>query len=238
MSGHSKWASIKRQKGATDAKRGALFTKLGNAITIAARAGGGDPATNFKLRIEIDKARAANLPKDNIERAIKRGTGEESKTQIEEVTYEGYGPGKVAIIVKGITDNKNRTISAVRQIFEKHGGTLGQSGAVSWMFDAKGVIRVNKAGQSAEELELKAIDLGAQDLKEEGTELVIYTEPDKLQTVKDGLEKNNMAIEFAELDLVPQNYTKFDDAIKEKLMKLFEALDEDPDVSNYYSNFK
>ncbi len=238
MSGHSKWATIKRAKAVTDKKKGAAFTKLSKAVTLAAR-GGPDPMANFKLRLAIDKAKEANMPKDTIDRAIKRGTGELEGAIIEEITYEGFGPGGVAVIISTLTDNKNRTVSNIKHIFASNGGNMGNANSVMWMFERKGVIRVSVAGldQAAkEELELKFIETGAQDIKEEDAFLAIHTTVENLQKTKDAVEKMNQKIESADLEFVPKELLNVDDATKQKLEGLFEALDSDDDVQDFYSN--
>lgn len=239
MSGHSKWAQIKRQKGATDQKRGTLFTKLGNAITIAARQGGGDPAINFKLRLAIDNAKKANMPKENIEKAVKRGTGELEGVKLEEVSYEAFGPGGVVLVIQSLTDNKNRTLSFIKHILSKYDGRLSGPGSVGWMFEKKGVIRIMNSDlpTKKEELELKSIDAGAEDFKEGEEEITIYTKPEDLEKVKENLEKENISPSYAEVELKAKNEVKIEDEkIKEKLEKLFEELDNCEEVNDYYTN--
>lgn len=234
MSGHSKWSTIKRQKGAKDAARGAIFTKLGNAIAIAAR-GGEDPGTNFALRLAIDKAKAANMPLANIQRSIDRGSGKLGGDQIQEVMYEGYGPGGVAILVEAATDNLNRTYPEVRLAFSKHGGNIAEKGAVAFQFERKGTIRVVGNG---DDLLLQAIDAGAEDMQEEGGESVIYTDPKDLAKVRDKLKDAGLEILEAELTFVPKNTVAIND--KEtagKVMRLMDALDELDDVSATHVNF-
>ncbi len=234
MSGHSKWSTIKRQKGAKDAARGALFTKLGNAIAIAAR-GGADPEMNFGLRLAIDKAKAANMPMANIQRSIDRGSGKLGGEQIQEVMYEGYGPGGVAILVECATDNINRTYPEVRLAFSKHGGNIAEKGAVAFQFERKGIIRVKGAG---DELMLQAIDAGAEDVQEEGDESVIYTNPKELATVRDNLTQAGVAIIEAELTFVPNTTVEVNDQeTAGKIMRLMDALDEVNDVTNTHVNF-
>src|SRR3989344_2668255 len=200
MSGHSKWSTIKRQKGAADAKRGATFTKLANAITITVReGGGGDPASNFKLRLAMDQARAVNMPKDNIQRAIDRGLGKGDAAVLETVTYEGYAPGKVALIITAATDNKNRTTPEVKSTLERSGGTFASPGAVSWMFTECGLITVPRAGKGFEELFDIAVEAGAEDIEDAGDAVLIYTKPCQLEAVKRDLEAKGLAIEPAEL---------------------------------------
>ncbi len=235
MSGHSKWSKIKHKKGAADQKRGANFTKLGNAITVAAKKGG-DPEMNFSLRIAIDKAKSGNLPKDNIERAIKRGTGELGGAQLEENTYEGFGPGKIGIIIETLTDNKNRTVAEVKHTLDKSGGSLSGPGAVMWMFNRLGVLITNKEGVDKDELELKAIDAGAEDIEDDEEEMTIYTKPEELQKVKENLEKENIKIESAEIEFIAKEKKETTDELDEKLEKFFDILDENGDITNYYTN--
>ena len=238
MSGHSKWHSIKHKKGAADAKRGKIFTRHANLITIAARSGG-DPEMNPTLRLAIDNAKADNVPNNNIERAVKRGTGEDkSAAQIEEVTYEGYGPGGTAVLVECLTDNTNRTYTNIRTVFNKRGGNLGGSGSVAWMFDRKGVITMNLEGKDADEVELTAIDAGADDIWKEGNDMEIYTNPSQLSTVNNKLKEAGIASEKAEVQMVPnQTVAVTDEATAKKIMDFMEALDEDMDVNNVSSNF-
>lgn len=234
MSGHSKWATIKRQKGANDAKRGALFTKLGNAIAIAAR-GGDDPDINFALRLAIDRAKAANMPTANIQRSIDRGSGKLGGDQIQEVTYEGYGPGGVAIIVEAATDKVSRTLPDVRTAFSKHGGNLAEKGAVAFQFDRRGLIRVPATG---DDVLMQALEAGAIDVQEEGQESVIYTDPKELAKVRDNLQAAGLKVEDAELSFVPNNTVQVQD--KEtagKIMRLMDALDDLDDVTATHVNF-
>jgi YebC/PmpR family DNA-binding regulatory protein len=240
MSGHSKWAQIKRQKGLQDAKRGTLFTKLGNAISLAVKAGGKDPETNFKLRLAIEKARESNMPMDNIERAIKRGTGELAGQQIEEVTYEGYCPGGIAIIIEAVTDNKNRTTSEIRNILSKYGGRLGEANSVRWLFDQKGVIKILlDKNQDKEDYELKIIDAGAEDVVENEDELTVFTQPNDLEKVKENIEKLNLKVEYAEIEQVAKNKVEvIDSETKSKLEKIFVELDNYDNVNNSFTNLK
>lgn len=234
MSGHSKWATIKRQKAVTDSKRGALFTKLGNAIAIAARSGS-DPETNFTLRLAVDKARAANMPTANIQRSIDRGSGKLGGDQIQEVVYEGYGPGGVAILVECATDNINRTYPEVRLAFTKHGGNMAEKGAVAFQFERKGMIRVEGNG---DDLLLKALDAGADDVQEEGDESVIYTEPKKLAEVRDNLNRAGLKILDSELTFVPKQTIEIKDpATAGKIIRLMDALDDNEDVTATHVNF-
>ncbi len=234
MSGHSKWSTIKRQKGAKDAARGAVFTKLGNAIAVAAR-GGADPETNFSLRLAIDKAKAANMPMANVQRSIDRGSGKLGGEQIQEVMYEGYGPGGVAILVECATDNLNRTYPEVKLAFSKHGGNMAEKGAVAFQFDHKGMVRVVGSG---DELVLQAIDAGAEDVQEEAEESVIYTDPKQLAKVRDTLQAAGLKIEEAELTYVPNNTVLVNDAATAgKIMRLMDALDACDDVTATHVNF-
>lgn len=236
MSGHSKWATIKRQKGANDAKRGQLFTKLGNAISIAAKSGG-DPSMNPTLAMAIDKAKAANLPNANIERAIKKGTGELGGAIIEEYLFEGYGPGGVGIIVEAASDNRNRTSAEVRTAFSKNGGNLAESGAVAFQFERKGLLRI-KAGND-EDTMLALIEAGADDVQEIGDgELMVYTDMKQLAAVRDQLKADNYEVVEASLAYVPKNLLMIDDEqTLAKIEKLLDALDELDDVTDVYSNF-
>lgn len=234
MSGHSKWETIKRQKGANDAKRGALFTKLGNTIAVAAR-GGADPDTNFALRLAIDKAKAANVPNANIQRSIDRGSGKLGGDQIQEVMYEGYGPGGAAVLVECATDNVNRTYPEVKLAFSKHGGNIAEKGAVAFQFDRKGMIRVEGTG---EDLLLQVLDAGAEDAVEEDNETIVYTEPKELNKVRDELNKQGLKIKEAELTFVPNNTVEItDEATVGKLMRVMEALEDCDDVVNTHTNF-
>ena len=237
MAGHSKWANIRHKKAAQDAKRGKIFTKLAREITVAAREGGGDPDSNPRLRAAIERARKFNMPKENIERAIKRGTGEIAGETFEEVTYEGYGPGGVAIIVKCLTDNRNRTAAEVRHAFSKHGGNLGTSGCVSWMFERKGVIVVPADSYDEETVMLTAIDAGADDVVSEDGKFVIYTQPSELEAVRKGLIDAGIEVEEAKLDLIPTTTTRVEGETALKVLKLLEALEDLDDVQEVYSNF-
>ncbi len=234
MSGHSKWSTIKRQKGAKDAARGAVFTKLGNAIAIAAR-GGADPDMNFSLRLAIDKAKSANMPLANIQRSVDRGSGKLGGEQIQELLYEGYGPGGVAILVECATDNINRTYPEVKLAFSKHGGNIAEKGAVAFQFDHKGMIRIKGSG---DELMLQALDAGAEDVEEEGGETVVYTGPKELAKVRDTLKAADLEITEAELTYVPNNTVAVTDAATAgKIMRLMDALDDIDDVTNTHVNF-
>jgi len=234
MAGHSKWAKIKRGKAVEDAKRGATFTRLGNAIAIAAR-GGADPDMNFTLRLAIDKAKQANMPLANIQRSIDRGSGKAGGEQIQEVMYEGYGPGGVAVLVACATDNINRTYPMVKAAFSKHGGSIAEKGAVAYQFEHQGVIRVK--GQGEEDL-LTVLDCGADDAQEEDDEIIVYTNAKALAKVRDELQTAGMEIIEAELSYVPKNLVEIsDEATAGKIIRLMEALEELDDVSNTYTNF-
>ncbi len=236
MSGHSKWSTIKRKKGAEDAKRGKLFTRLAREITIAAREGGGDPASNASLRLAIDKARGANMPKDNIERAIKRGTGELEGGELEEITYEGYGPHGVAILVKCLTDNRNRTLSEVRRVFNRSGGNLAEAGAVTWMFELKGYIEVARDNMDPDEIFMMAVDAGADDVEVSDEFVEIYTQPTQLHWVRESLQGRGLTIEEAELSQVPKTLMTLAEKDTLQVMNMIEALEELDDVQQVYSN--
>lgn len=234
MSGHSKWASIKHKKGAVDAKRGKIFTKIGNEIAVAAREGA-DVSANFKLRLAVAKAKAANMPANNIERSIARGAGTEGGAALEDLTYEGYGPGGVAVMAKALTDNRNRTASDVKTAFSKHGGNLGGQGSVAYLFEQKGII-VAKASADKDELALTAIENGAEDIDDSGDQLVVYTAPTDVEKIRDILGEDN--IESAEVKLLPAQEVLVDDESKARtLMNLMEALDDLDDVVEVTSNF-
>jgi YebC/PmpR family DNA-binding regulatory protein len=234
MSGHNKWANIKQRKGAQDAKRSSLFSKLVKEIIIAARAGG-NPETNPKLRVAIDKAREANMPKDNIEKAIKRGTGEIEGATYEELVYEGYGPGGVAVIMDITTDNKNRTAAEIRKIFSKHNGNLGESGCVGWMFDKKGFIAIDAKGVSEEEIMEVALELGADDVKFEGDVYEIYTPVENYSQVLEGLKKK-YTVTSSEIGRFPKNVMKLEREDALKLLKLMDELENHDDVQSVASN--
>jgi len=233
MSGHSKWETIKRQKSANDAKRGAVFTKLGNAIAVAARKGA-DPETNFALRLAIDKAKASNVPNSNIERAIERATGKDAD-QLQEVTYEGYGPGGVAVIVECATDNIKRTFPFVKTAFVKNGGSLGEKGSVAFQFDRKGVIRVKGTG---EDLLLQVLDAGAEDAEEDEDSIVVYTDQKDLAKVRDTLKDQGLEITEADLQFVPKETVSLNEEQSQKVIKLMDALDDLDDVVNTYTNLE
>jgi len=241
MSGHSKWATIKRKKGATDAARGRLFTRLGKEITIAARAGGGSPEGNPRLRLAIQTAKANNMPSDNIKRAIQRGTGELPGVSYEEVTYEGYGPGGVAIIVEAVTDNANRTVSEMRYVFSRNNGNLGSAGSVGWMFHRKGSLTVPKAAQKVpfteDDIMGIILEAGADDMQTDADAYLITTSPHAFDTVKKALEDKGVVTENASLQMVPQNTVKIAGREAEQVLKLMEAIEEHDDVQNVYANF-
>ena len=236
MSGHSHFAGIKHRKGINDAKRAKVFTKLAKPITIAAREGGGKSETNFKLRMAIDKAREFNMPKDNIERAIKRGTGELKGAEITEVLYEAKGPGNISMIILATTDNKNRAVSEIKTILTKNGGKMGEAGSSMWNFEQVGSILVETGRKDIDELELLAIDAGAKDTKPDEDALNIFTDPKDLQKVKDSLEKENIKILEASLTFIPKNTVEIDENTRLDYEKLLEALDEQDDVDEIYDN--
>jgi YebC/PmpR family DNA-binding regulatory protein len=237
MSGHSKWATIKHKKGALDAKRGKIFTRLIKEIMVAAKAGGGDPDGNPRLRTAIAAAKAENMPNDNISRAIKRGTGEIEGAQYEDITYEGYGPGGVAIIVDVLTDNRNRAVSEIRHAFSKQGGNLGESGSVSFMFSKKGLIVVEKSAADEDKLTEIVLEAGAEDLAGDGEYWEITTAPGDLPAVKTALENAKIKPESAEVTMIPSTYTKLEGTQAAAMMRLLEALEDLDDAQNVYSNF-
>jgi YebC/PmpR family DNA-binding regulatory protein len=237
MSGHSKWATIKHKKGATDAKRGKIFTRLIKEITIAAKSGGGDPDGNPRLRTAILAAKAENMPADNIKRAIQRGTGELEGLSYEELTYEGYGPGGVAIIIEVLTDNKNRAVSEVRHAFSKNGGNLGADGAVSWMFTKKGVISIDKDSADEDKLMEIVLESGAEDLNDEGTHWEILCDPKDFEAVTDALKAAKIKTESAEITKIASTYTKLEGAQANAMMRLLETIEDLDDTQNVYSNF-
>ncbi|HDP80282.1 MAG TPA: YebC/PmpR family DNA-binding transcriptional regulator [Spirochaetes bacterium] len=236
MSGHSKWHSIKHQKGVTDARRGQLFTKLTKEIIIAAREGGGSPDANFRLRLAIQKARDANMPMDNIERAIKKGTGELEGGSLVELTLEGYGPNGIAILVNALSDNRNRAIQEVRSTFTRHGGSLGEAGCVAWMFDSKGSIRLKPGDYDPDELALSLIDAGAEDVNADDDQVEIVTAPENLMAVREAIEAMNIEVESSEVEMVPKTMIELDDKSAGQALKLMEKLEEIDDVQNVYSN--
>jgi YebC/PmpR family DNA-binding regulatory protein len=237
MSGHSKWSSIKHKKAATDAKRGKLFTRFIRELSIAARAGGGDPESNSRLRHAIDGARAANMPSDNIKKAIQRGTGELEGVNYEELSYEGYGPGGVALLVEAMTDNKNRTVSEVRYVFNKYNGNLGEQGCVSWMFTRKGMIIVSASAIGEDELMEVVLESGAEDMKKEGENFVISTSTEDFDKVHQALKAKKIAIESAEISKVPSTYIKLEGRQAEQMLKLYDKLEELEDIQNVWANF-
>ncbi len=238
MSGHSKWSTIKHKKGAQDAKRGRIFTKLIKEIMVAARLGGGDPSGNPRLRAAIAAAKSENMPKDNIERAIKKGTGELEGVTYEEITYEGYGPGGIAVLVEAMTDNRQRTVAEMRYIFSKRGGNLGEPGSVAWIFEKKGLILVNKDKVDEDTLMTIALDAGADDLQEQENEWEVHTSPEDFEKVKTELENNDISISSAQVTMVPKNTVKIEDEKQAgQVLRLMEALEDHDDVQNVYANF-
>ena len=238
MSGHNKWSTIKHKKGAADAKRGKIFTRILKEMTVAARMGGGDINGNPRLRAAVAEAKANNMPKDNIERAIKRGTGELEGATYEEITYEGYGPGGVALIVEAMTDNTNRTTPEIRHIFEKNGGNLGTPGSVKFQFERKGYFAVEKSAVSEDKLMEVALEAGADDLQTDDPDAFeVYTSPENFEQVRQALEKNDVATTEAKLGQIPQNYIKLDENKSKSMLRLLEMLDDHDDVQNVWSNF-
>ncbi|MGO9451466.1 MAG: YebC/PmpR family DNA-binding transcriptional regulator [Candidatus Binataceae bacterium] len=237
MSGHSKWSSIKHKKAARDAKRGKVFTKLIKEITIAARLGGGDPNANPRLRTAIAAGKAQSMPNDNIDRAIKKGTGELGGTQPDEVVYEGYGPGGVAVMVEGLTDNRNRTVAELRFIFSRHGGNLGEANCVAWMFKKRGIITVEKNAADEDKLLEIALDAGADDVQSDTDSFQVMTTPDKFNAVRDTIEKARIAIAHAETALVPENTVPVSGHTAEQVLKLIEELEDHDDVQSVSANF-
>lgn len=236
MSGHSKWSQIKRKKGVADVKRGAVFTRLGREISLAAREGGGDQTANFTLRLAVEKARGQNMPKENIERAIKRGTGELNEGgQLEDAIYEGYGPGGTALLVQVLTDNRNRTASEVRHMFTRGGGNLAASNAVAWMFEKKGIIAIENV-KNADDLALELIDAGADDVKVDGSLVEAYSAPEQLRAFREALEKKKIPITSAELAWISKNPAEVTDEQAVSTLKLMESLEEHDDVQKVYTN--
>jgi len=236
MSGHSKWSKIKRQKGVVDAKRGQLFTKLAREISVAVRQGGADTEANFKLRLIMQKARDNNMPLENIDRAIKRASGGTDGAALSEVTYEGYGPGGSAILAQALTDNKNRTLSEMRNILSRGGGNLGESGSVTWLFESRGVIIIDGTKENAEEVALFAIDAGAEDVKIEGTTLEVNTKPQDLEAVRKALEMKKVPISSSELSMVPKTMVKLDEKSALQALRLLDKLEELDEVQHVYTN--
>jgi YebC/PmpR family DNA-binding regulatory protein len=236
MSGHNKWSTIKHKKGAADAKRGQVFTKLIKEITVAARLGGGDPEGNPRLRAAVDKAKAENMPKDNIERAIKKGTGELEGVTYEEINYEGYGPGGVAVLVEVMTDNRNRSVSDIRSIFTKCNGNMGETGCVSWMFDKKGLIVFPKA-VDFDKLFEASLEAGAEDVTDEGEQIEVITDPVNFMEVRESLVKAGFKSDSAEVTMIPQTMIKLEGKQAENMLKLMDRLEDNDDVQNVYANF-
>lgn len=237
MSGHSKWSTIRRKKGAADAKRGKMFTRLIKEISVAARLGGGDPEGNPRLRAAIGSARAENMPKENIERAIKKGTGELEGASYEEATYEGYGPGGVAVMVEVLTDNRNRTIAEIRYHFSKHNGNLGESGCVSWMFNQKGLIIFDRNRVEEEKLIEVVLDAGAEDVREREREFEVITDPGQYEDVKRAVEQAGLKYSFAEVTMIPQSTVQLQGREAEQMLKLMEGLEDSDDIQRVYANF-
>lgn len=238
MSGHSKWSQIKRQKGVNDSKRGQLFTKLGREITIAARDGGGDHNANFRLRLALQRARESNMPADNIDRAIKRGTGGGEGAALEEITYEGYGAGGAAVMVEAMTDNRNRAASDIRGAFTRGGGSLGETGCVAWLFDTRGVITLDIGDADPDELSLAVIDAGAEDVQVEDGALEVYTQPSEMEAVRQALETSKLNITGAEVTMVPKTVADLSPKDAVAVMRLLERLEELDDVQRVYSNIE
>jgi len=237
MSGHSKWSSIKHKKGAADAKRGKIFTKLIREIMVSARTGGGDPDGNARLRSAIMAAKAENMPKENITRAIKKGTGELEGTNYEETMCEGYGPNGVAILVDILTDNKNRTMAEVRHAFSRYNGNMGATGCVAWMFDKKGLISFEKGKVDEEKLMEVALDAGAQDINDEGSTIEVVTDFKDFDKVKEAIDKQGFTYQFAKITMIPQNTVKLNEKEAEQTLKLVETLEDSDDVQDVYANF-
>jgi YebC/PmpR family DNA-binding regulatory protein len=237
MSGHSKWASIKHKKGALDAKRGKIFTRIIKELTVAARGGGGDPDMNPRLRTIIADAKAANMPAENIKRAIRRGTGEEPGVSYEEVSYEAYGPGGAAVILDTLTDNKNRTVGELRHTLEKHGGNLAAAGAVAWMFTKKGYIVVEKSKADEEKLMNAVLEAGADDFQDDDDNWEVLTTPDVFQAVHEAVKALGIEPAAASVSMIPQNYVKLEGKVAQQMLKLMEVLEDHDDVQHVYSNF-
>jgi YebC/PmpR family DNA-binding regulatory protein len=237
MAGHSKWANIQHRKGRQDEKRGKEWTRVIREIMVAARTGGGDPDANARLRKAISDAKAGNMPNDTIERAVRRGTGEEEGVNYEEITYEGYGPGGVALLIQSMTDNRNRTVAEIRHIFSKNGGNLGESGSVGWMFEKKGYIVVDKTAKSEEELFELAIEAGADDLRDDQDNFEIITSPEAFEGVLNAVKSAGVEPQVAEVEMVPQNYVKLEGGDARQMLKLMEALEDHDDVQKVSANF-
>jgi len=236
MSGHSKWHTIKHKKGAADAKRGRVFTRIIKELTVAARAGGGDPDTNPRLRTIVAEAKQVNMPAENIKRAIRRGTGEEPGVQYDEITYEGYGPGGVALIIEAMTDNKNRTVGEIRHMLTKYGGDLGQSNSVAWMFEKKGYIVIEKAKASEDTLLSAALDAGADALRDDGDNWEVVSAPDALPAVKEAVEKLGIETVSAQVAMLPKNYVSLEGRAAQSMLKLLDLLEDHDDVQHVWSN--
>jgi YebC/PmpR family DNA-binding regulatory protein len=237
MSGHNKWSTIKHKKGAADAKRGKLFSKIIKEITIAARMGGGDPEGNPRLRTAVNAARTANMPKDNVDKAIKRGTGEIEGVNYEEITYEGYGPGGVAVLVEALTDNKNRTVAEVRHIFEKYNGNLGEAGCVAWMFKKQGIVVITADSLDEDEVMEVALECGAHDVKKEGATFEVAADPADVETVRKAVEDKGWKVELAEVTMIPQTTVKLEGKKAEQMLKMMDALDDNEDMQKVFANF-
>jgi len=237
MSGHSKWHSIKHKKGALDAKRGRVFTRIIKEISVAARAGGGDPDANPRLRTVIAEAKSANMPAENIKRAIRRGTGEEPGVSYEEVTYEGYGPGGAAIIIEALTDNKNRTVGEIRHILDKHNGKLGERNSVARLFSKRGQIVLDKSKADEETLLSATLDAGADDLQDDGSNWTVLAPPESFEAVRDAIKKLGIEPQSAEIAMVPQSYVKLEGKEAQQILKLMDALEDHDDVQHVWSNF-
>jgi len=237
MSGHSKWSTIKHKKGAADARRGKIFTKLIKEITVSARMGGGDPSGNPRLRSAITAAKAENMPKENIDRAIKKGTGELPGVTYEEATFEGYGPGGVAVLVEILSDNRKRTVADIRHIFSKNAGNLGEAGCVSWMFEKKGLIAFDKSKVDEEKLMDSALEAGAQDVREADKEFEVITDPADFERVKKRLEEARLAFAYAEISMVPQSTVRLIGKEAHQMLRLMESLEDSDDVQHVYANF-
>ncbi len=237
MSGHNKWSSIKHKKGKEDAKRGKIFTKLIRELSIAARAGGADPESNPRLRSAIAAAKSANMPKDNIARAIKKGAGGEEGTDLEEIRFEGYGPAGVAILIETMTDNRNRTVAEVRHLLDKYNGKLGESGCVTWMFDKKGIVAINKEASDEDAVMEIALDAGADDVSDEGDVFEVLTSSEDFENVREAFEKKEIAYEMAELAMVPQTTVNLAGKEAKRMLKLLDMLEDQDDVQKIYTNF-
>jgi YebC/PmpR family DNA-binding regulatory protein len=237
MSGHSKWATTKHKKAATDAKRGKIFTKIGKEISVAARLGGGDPGGNPRLRTAVAKAKSVSMPSENIKRAIQKGTGELPGVSYEEITYEGYGPGGVAVIIECLTDNRNRTVSEIRNIFSKAGSNMGEAGCVSWMFHKKGYLVVSSTKANEDQLMTLALDAGAEDMQVEDENFVITTALGDFDKVKKALEDAAVPLDLSEITMIPQTYVKLDGKEAQQMLRLVDTLEDNDDVQNVYANF-